>query len=47
MYYGDTKLINTEIKKYQAVTREDIQNAAKKYLTVNNSVVLYYLPKAQ
>ena len=45
MYYGDTELINTEIKKYQAVTREDIMNAAKKYLTVNNSVVLYYLPK--
>lgn len=45
MYYGSTKLINTEIKKYQAVTREDIMNAAKKYLTVNNSVVLYYLPK--
>ncbi len=47
MYYGDTKLINTEIKKYQNVTREDIMAAAKKYLTVNNSVVLYYLPKEQ
>jgi len=45
MYYGDTKLINTEIKRYKAVTREDIMNVAKKYLTVNNSVVLYYLPK--
>lgn len=45
MYYGSTKLINTEIKKYRAVTREDIMNVAKKYLTVNNSVVLYYLPK--
>ena len=45
MYYGSTKLINTEIKKYRAVTREDIMAVAKKYLTVNNSVVLYYLPK--
>jgi predicted Zn-dependent peptidase len=45
MYYGSTKLINTEIKKYRAVTREDIMNVAKKYLTVENSVVLYYLPK--
>jgi predicted Zn-dependent peptidase len=45
MYYGDTKLINNEIKKYRAVTRDDIMNVAKKYLTVNNSVVLYYLPK--
>ncbi|MGB0805107.1 MAG: M16 family metallopeptidase [Salibacteraceae bacterium] len=45
MYYGNTKLINTEIKKYRAVTREDIMTVAKKYLTTNNSVVLYYLPK--
>ena len=45
MYYGNTNLINTEIKKYRAVTREDIMAVAKKYLTVNNSVVLYYLPK--
>ena len=45
MYYGNTKLINTEIKKYQAVSREDIMAVAKKYLTINNSVVLYYLPK--
>ncbi len=45
MYYGSTKLINTEIKKYRAVTREDIMAVATKYLTVNNSVVLYYLPK--
>ena len=45
MYYGDTKLINTEIKKYRAVTREDIMAVAKKYLTTQNSVVLYYLPK--
>lgn len=45
MYYGNTKLINTEIKKYRAVTREDIKNVANKYLTENNSVVLYYLPK--
>ena len=45
MYYGDANLINTEIKKYLAVTREDIQNAAKKYYNKDNRVVLYFLQK--
>ncbi len=43
MYLGDTNLINTEIQKYNAVTREDIRNAAKKYYTDSNRVVLYFL----
>lgn len=46
VYYGDANLINTEIKKYQAVTREDIQKVAKKYLIKDNRVTLYYLPKS-
>lgn len=45
VYFGDANLINTEIDKYMAVTKEDIQNAAKKYLSKDNRVVLYYLPK--
>ncbi len=45
MFYGDTHLINTEMKKFMNVTREDIQNIAKKYFNKNNRVVLYYLPK--
>jgi len=45
MYFGDANLINTEIDKYLAVTREDIMNAAKKYLREDRRVVLYYLPK--
>jgi len=45
MYYGDTELINTELKKFEAVTREDIKRVANKYLNKNNRVVLYYLPK--
>lgn len=47
VYYGDANLINTEIEKYRAVTREDLQRVAKKYLNDNNRVLLYYLPKQQ
>jgi predicted Zn-dependent peptidase len=45
VYYKDANLINTEIDRYMKVTREDIRNAAKKYLNKENRVVLYYLPK--
>ncbi|MCB9049671.1 MAG: insulinase family protein [Lewinellaceae bacterium] len=43
--YGDANLINEEIGHYLKVTREDIQNAAKKYFVEDNSVILHYLPK--
>ena len=43
--YDDANLINTELEKYQAVTREDIQRVAKKYFVPGNRVTLYYLPK--
>lgn len=45
MYMGSTALINNELSKYMAVTREDIQRVAKKYFTQDNRVILYYLPK--
>lgn len=44
MYFGDTNLINTEIERYMAVSREDIRKAAQKYFNKNNRVVLHYLP---
>jgi len=47
MYYGDANLINTEIDRYLAVTRENIQKVAQKYFTPTNRVVLYYLPKSE
>lgn len=46
-YYGHTNLINTEIEKYQQVTREDIRNAARTYFSKDNRVSLYYLPKQE
>ncbi|MEE9439497.1 MAG: pitrilysin family protein [Saprospiraceae bacterium] len=45
MYFDDTSLINNELKRYLAVTKEDIQRVAKKYYDSNNRVVLHYLPK--
>jgi predicted Zn-dependent peptidase len=45
--HGDANLINTEIDKYMDVTKEEVQQVAKKYLKDESSVVLYYLPKQQ
>ncbi len=46
VYFGDANLINSEIDRYMKVTKEDIMNVAKKYLTKDNRVNLYYLPKS-
>ena len=46
-YYGDADLINTELVRYQNVTREDIQRVAQQYLVKDNRVVLKYLPKSE
>ncbi len=45
MLYGDVNLINSEIDIYRNITREDIQNVAKKYLNPNQRLILDYLPK--
>ncbi len=46
VYYGDPNLINTRIDKVNAVTKEDVQRVAKKYLTQNNRTVVITVPKA-
>jgi zinc protease len=47
VYFGNADLINTELARYQAVSREDMMNVAKKYLNKDNRVVLYYVPKSK
>ena len=42
MLYGDTSLINKEIDIYRSITREEIRDAAKKYLNPNQRVILEY-----
>jgi zinc protease len=42
MFYGDTNLINTELDRYFAVKREDLQRVAKKYLTKDGVYILRY-----
>ncbi len=46
VYFGDANLINTELQRYMKATKEDIKRVANKYLTKENRVVLYYLPKS-
>ena len=46
MLQGNTNKINTELKEYQDVTREDIRNVAKKYLGKNQRVIINYLPES-
>lgn len=47
VYNGGANKINTELGNYMKVTREDIQRVAKKYLTQNARIIMYYLPKEQ
>ncbi|MEO6348161.1 MAG: pitrilysin family protein [Aquaticitalea sp.] len=41
----DVNLINKEIDIYRSITREEIRDVAKKYLSPNQRVELEYLPK--
>jgi len=41
-FYGDANLINTELDRYLAVKREDLQRVAKEYLRDDRTQVLRY-----
>jgi hypothetical protein len=41
----NSNYVNEELEEVRKITREDIQQVAKKYLNKNQRVVLYYLPK--
>ena len=45
-YFKDANRINTDLKKYLAVTQEDLKRVANDYFRKDNRVVLYYLPKS-
>ncbi|MFC0603610.1 M16 family metallopeptidase [Winogradskyella pulchriflava] len=45
LLYGDVNIINNQLETYRSITREDIQQAAKKYLSPNQRVEIEYLPK--
>lgn len=44
-FFKNTNAINTELEELRKITRQDIQNVAKKYMNKNQRVLLYYLPK--
>ncbi|HSN09379.1 MAG TPA: hypothetical protein VLS85_10080, partial [Hanamia sp.] len=39
---GDANLMNTELEKYHAVTREEVLEECRNIFTDNNSSTLYY-----
>ena len=45
VYYNDPNLINTRLDKIMAVTKEDVQRVANKYLAATNRTVVITIPK--
>jgi len=47
VYYNEPNLINTRLDKVAAVTKEDVQRVANKYLVDSNRTVVVTMPKAR
>jgi zinc protease len=47
VYYNEPNLINTRLEKVSAVTKEDVQRVANKYLIDTNRTVVITMPKAK
>jgi predicted Zn-dependent peptidase len=47
VFYGDANLINTELDRYLAVTRDDLKRVANKYFTKEGVNVLRYPPSVR
>jgi zinc protease len=47
VYYNEPGLINTRLDKVAAVTKEDVQRVANKYLVDTNRTVVITMPKAK
>jgi len=47
VYYNEPNLINTRLDKVAAVTKEDVQRVANKYLVDTNRTVVVTMPKAR
>ncbi len=45
LMHSDANLINTEIDRYMAITKEDLNRAAIEFFNPDRRVVIYYLPK--
>jgi predicted Zn-dependent peptidase len=46
VYFNDPSLINTALDKYNAVTAEQVKQAADKYLVPDTRAVVTTLPKS-
>jgi len=47
VYYNEPNLMNTRLDKVTAVTKDDVQRVANKYLTDNNRTIVITMPQAK
>jgi predicted Zn-dependent peptidase len=46
-FMGNADLINTELERYNKITKDDLKRVANKYFTAENRLVVDYLPKSE